>query len=310
MIASPLNYTGGKYRLLPQLLPLFPRDIRIFADLFCGGCNVGLNTEAEQVLYNDADRHLVDLFTTFRTLDRNTALDWIDGIIARYGLSDVSTHGYAHYRCDGATGLAAYNREPYLRLRRDFNQRVREGRTDDYSNILFYVLIVYAFNNQIRFNSQGEYNLPVGKRDFNAQMRRKLTGFIDRLQSQNCRFTCRDFRSFDTSGLGPRDLVYADPPYLITCATYNEQGGWCEEDERDLLDLLDGLHRRQIRFALSNVLRSKGRENRILLRWLAERPDYQAVPLDFDYSNSNYHTKDRDSGSEEVLIVSYPPPVP
>lgn len=212
MIASPLNYTGGKYRLLPQLLPLFPRDIRIFADLFCGGCNVGLNTEAEQVLYNDADRHLVDLFTTFRTLDRNTALDWIDGIIARYGLSDVSTHGYAHYRCDGATGLAAYNREPYLRLRRDFNQRVREGRTDDYSNILFYVLIVYAFNNQIRFNSQGEYNLPVGKRDFNAQMRRKLTGFIDRLQSQNCRFTCRDFRSFDTSGLGPRDLVYADPP--------------------------------------------------------------------------------------------------
>ena len=171
------------------------------------------------------------------------------------------------------------------------------------------MLIVYAFNNQIRFNSQGEYNLPVGKRDFNAQMRRKLTGFIDRLQSQNCRFTCRDFRSFDTSGLGPRDLVYADPPYLITCATYNEQGGWCEEDERDLLDLLDGLHRRQIRFALSNVLRSKGRENRILLRWLAERPDYQAVPLDFDYSNSNYHTKDRDSGSEEVLIVSYPPPV-
>ena len=107
MIASPLNYTGGKYRLLPQLLPLFPRDIRIFADLFCGGCNVGLNTEAEQVLYNDADRHLVDLFTTFRTLDRNTALDWIDGIIARYGLSDVSTHGYAHYRCDGASGLAA-----------------------------------------------------------------------------------------------------------------------------------------------------------------------------------------------------------
>ena len=77
-------------------------------------------------------------------------------------------------------------------------------------------------------------------------------------------------------------------------------------DERDLLDLLDGLHRRQIRFALSNVLRSKGRENRILLRWLAERPAYRAVPLDFDYSNSNYHTKDRASGSQEVLIVNYP----
>ena len=36
MIASPLNYTGGKFRLLPQLLPLFPGDTDTFVDLFCG----------------------------------------------------------------------------------------------------------------------------------------------------------------------------------------------------------------------------------------------------------------------------------
>lgn len=45
MIQSPLNYTGGKYKLLPQILPLFPGDIRVFVDLFCGGCNVGLNVD-------------------------------------------------------------------------------------------------------------------------------------------------------------------------------------------------------------------------------------------------------------------------
>ena len=39
MIQSPLNYTGGKYKLLPQILPLFPKDIDVFVDLFCGGCN-------------------------------------------------------------------------------------------------------------------------------------------------------------------------------------------------------------------------------------------------------------------------------
>ena len=27
MIQSPLNYTGGKYKLLPQILPMFPGDI-------------------------------------------------------------------------------------------------------------------------------------------------------------------------------------------------------------------------------------------------------------------------------------------
>ena len=54
MIQSPLNYTGGKYKLLPQILPLFPKDIDVFVDLFCGGCNVGVNVESNRVIYNDS----------------------------------------------------------------------------------------------------------------------------------------------------------------------------------------------------------------------------------------------------------------
>ena len=34
-IQSPLNYTGSKFRLLSQLLSLFPTNIRNFVDLFC-----------------------------------------------------------------------------------------------------------------------------------------------------------------------------------------------------------------------------------------------------------------------------------
>ena len=34
LIQSPLNYTGGKYKLLPQILPHFPQDIDRFVDLF------------------------------------------------------------------------------------------------------------------------------------------------------------------------------------------------------------------------------------------------------------------------------------
>ena len=33
---SPLNYIGGKARILDQLLPVFPEHISTFADLFCG----------------------------------------------------------------------------------------------------------------------------------------------------------------------------------------------------------------------------------------------------------------------------------
>lgn len=36
-VKSPLNYTGGKYKLLPQLLEVFPKQVNTFVDLFAGG---------------------------------------------------------------------------------------------------------------------------------------------------------------------------------------------------------------------------------------------------------------------------------
>jgi len=53
LIKSPLNYVGGKFKLLSQILPLFPEHIRIFIDLFSGGCNVAVNVNAQQIICND-----------------------------------------------------------------------------------------------------------------------------------------------------------------------------------------------------------------------------------------------------------------
>jgi DNA adenine methylase len=53
IIRSPLNYIGGKSKLLPQLLPLFPKEIDKFIDLFAGGCNVGINVSANKINFND-----------------------------------------------------------------------------------------------------------------------------------------------------------------------------------------------------------------------------------------------------------------
>ena len=46
-IKSPISYTGGKYKLLPQILPLFPqREFRVFWENFSGGCNIAQNIKA------------------------------------------------------------------------------------------------------------------------------------------------------------------------------------------------------------------------------------------------------------------------
>lgn len=303
LIQSPLNYTGGKYKLLPQILPHFPQDIDRFVDLFCGGGNVGINVPCNRVIFNDNNELLRYMFGTFKNLDKQVTFETIDAIIEKYGLSNTEKYGYDFYGCNSAEGLAAYNSSRYLKLRDDFNHHTNL----EYNYyVTLYVLIVYAFNNQIRFNRKGEFNLPVGKRDFNKKMREKLSAFIDRLKSGDYSFASQDFRELPTDDWNENTFVYADPPYLITCATYNEQDGWNETLEKELLTYLDNLNERGIRFALSNVLHSKGKENKILLDWIDRNVDrYRVIYLDYNYANSNYQTKDKTSKAEEVLIVNY-----
>ena len=303
LIQSPLNYTGGKYKLLPQMLPHFPKDIDYFVDLFCGGGNVGINVPCNKVLFNDNNSIIRYMFGTFKNMDKEETFRLIDSIIKEYGLSDSDKYGYEYYGCNSADGLSKYNTNGYLRLRDDFNKM----QNKDYGYyITLYVLIVYSFNNQIRFNRRGEFNLPAGKRDFNRKMREKLSAFIDRLKSGDYTFESNDFREISDEDWNDKTFVYVDPPYLITCATYNEQDGWNEELEKELLNYLDKLNDRGIRFALSNVLQSKGKENKILLDWVNRNiGKYRVIYLDYTYSNSNYHTKDRTSKTDEVLIVNY-----
>lgn len=306
LIQSPLNYTGGKYKLLKQILPNFPNKIDTFVDLFCGGCNVGININAKEVIYNDLNKNLLYLYNTFKNLDKEITFYWINYIIKEYNLSLVSEHGYSFYNCESSKGLGDYNRNGFLKLRADFNNKTLSQNEDYYYYIMLYVIIVYAFNNQIRFNSNGEFNLPVGKRDFNNKIQDKLSKFIDRLKEQNSVFTCLDFRNFNIETLTENDFIYADPPYLITCATYNEQGGWTEKDEYDLLAFLDNLSKNRIKFALSNVLSSKGKENKILKAWIERNVNrYRVIHLNYNYANSNYQTKDKTKSSDEVLIVNY-----
>ena len=171
---------------------------------------------------------------------------------------------------------------------------------------MMYVLLIYSFNNQLRFNQAGEFNLPVGKRDFNARMEKKLSRFLHRIKNRDYTYVNMDFRRFPLEDMEKGSFIYADPPYLITCATYNERSGWGEQDERELLEFLDRAHKLGLKFALSNVISSKGRENDLLLQWTKQNKDkYKVIHLDYHYANSNYHTKDRAKKADEVLVINY-----
>ena len=300
-ISSPLNYIGGKARILDQMLPYMPANIDIFVDLFCGGCNVGMNVMAEYTIYNDISKPLISLLKALKKMKNETIISRINALIDEFGFSKTRDHNFKYYGGDANKGVSAYNREKFLLLRERFNTYPKK---DNQYYILLYTLILFGFNNQLRFNDKGEFNLPVGKRDFNTTIEAKLVKFLDALRVQNHEFQSKDFRSFDFTNLTNNSLVYCDPPYLITTATYNEKEGWTEKDERDLLGILDNLTERGIRFALSNVLQHEGKENTLLKEWISKH-NYTIHDLLMDYHYSNYQKKSKKPESQEVLITNY-----
>ncbi len=285
-IASPLNYIGGKYKLLPQILPLFPAKIETFVDLFCGGCNVGINVKAERVCFNDNLSYLIDLYRAMQSISEDEIVCHIEERIATFDLSLTNDEGY---------------------------KSLRELYNTERNPLDLFVLTAYSFNHQIRFNNSHQFNNPFGRERscFNPRMRSNLLEFIRELKGRSAQFTNFNFDEFDTSQFSERDFIYCDPPYLITTGTYNDgkRGftGWSEEQELELLSILDRLDGCGVRFALSNVIRHRGVSNTILEEWIAKR-NYTINYIDKNYANSNYQAKDKcGRDTVEVLITNYAP---
>lgn len=108
----------------------------------------------------------------------------------------------------------------------------------------------------------------------------------------------QDFREFiDKIDFQEGDLVYLDPPYLITFSEYNKL--WNTETETALLHLLDNLNERNIRFAISNVTHYKGKVNETFLEWSTHYTNY---PIKSNYISFNDNTI---KNFNEVLVTNY-----
>lgn len=296
---SPLNYTGGKFKILGQLKEKFPTDVETFYDIFCGGANVGANVKADNIKCIDKNTQLISLLDYLKRIRYEELISEIETKISYYGLSNTYKNGYGYYGCESGGGVGIFNKNQFLKLREDYNN------SEDRPNILFLLLIIFAFNNQIRFNNDNNFNLPVGKRDFNASLRKKLKQFMINIQQKDVSFECKDFRNIEVSVLKKENaFLYLDPPYFLGTAAYNENGGWTEKDEIDLMSFLVKCNDNGIRFALSNVMEHKKNQHDMLLDWCVEN-EFNINYLNRSYKNSNYHQKDRESSSKEVLITNY-----
>lgn len=305
---TPLNYTGNKSRLMDQFMSYFPENVGVFVDLFCGGATVGLTVNAKKVIFIDNNLNVINLLKHLSKYNFDILLSRLERLINKYDLSYSAKFGYKEYRIGikktDNNGLKVRNTIGYYKLRSDYNSL--EKKSSKKALDMLYILVVYAFNNDMRFNKSGEFNLPVGKTDLNKNNIKKLKQYIDRVKKIDCAFICGDFRDEKIKKiLMEADFIYADPPYLLGDAVYNETSNWTKETEQELINLLEVLNKNKKKFALSNILNKVGESNQPLTDWIFNRTDLHIFDIKYHYKSASYNKINRNAEEREVLITNY-----
>lgn len=292
MLYSPLNYQGNKSRIVDYLLALLPNDTTSIREIFCGSAILSFASQVNQIHLNDINSYILDLIRYFHNNQAETIIAQADEVIERYGLTNTFYQGRAIYPEFQHEGLSRYNKDAYNLLRADYNA--------DKDIVKLFVLLIYGFNHYLRFNNKDEFNVPVGKVDFVKTLRDKTRTYCNAIRNKQLHITNLDFRCEQLYiGAEQTTLFYFDPPYLITQAPYNIS--WTEQDERDLLNLIDGLNDNGYRFMLSNVSQSNGKRNNLLCDWMQK---YNVRHIHRQYLNSSYQKKNL-SAADEVVISNF-----
>lgn len=294
---SPLFYVGDKYKLYPKIHKFFPKTINRFIEPFTGGGSVFLNVNANEYLLNDIDTNVINIhrFLIEQSQNPKAFFNSVFEVIQEYNLSHSYIKDIVPQKLKDEwikTYYAKFNKDGFDKLKANYNS------SNEKSVLHLYLLLIFGFNRMLRFNSKGEYNLPVGNVDFNKNTEVALNDYFRLTRQKNIQFYNLDFLDFFKQiDFQEDDFVYFDPPYLITFSEYNKL--WNEETEKRLLDFLEWLNTKNVKFAVSNVSHYKGKTNQHFFEWSKQHNSFDIKSNYISYhDNSNKEFK-------EVLITNY-----
>lgn len=255
---SPLNYIGNKSKHILELELYMPTQYECFIDSFGGGFNVGINQDCKTIIYNDLNYLVEELVESFKTNDTYQYILYIKRMIKKFNLEKGEEKGY-------------------LKIRNYYNSLLKEKRDPR----LLYTIILYGYNQQIRFNSDHNFNNPVGMRWFNDKVLEKMISFSRIIKKKNIIFENKNYLNL-ADKFDKNSFIYLDPPYMMTTGSYNDGkrgfNGWNQEEENKMFNFLNQINKSKGRFMLSYVLEHKGKFNSNLKNWIKDN-DYKMIEL-------------------------------
>jgi len=221
-IEPPLNFTGSKYKLLPQILPKFDYSKSTFIDLFCGGGSVYSNVldKYERIFASDIIGDLIGI--------HQELLVCTEPFVQRVKMNCVEKD----------------DKEGFLVLRESYNEVPSPAR--------LYALMLCSTNNFMRFNRKFKFNNTFGKRTFNSNTQKKIDAFVKHCKPYLHKIALKQ-SSFKDIPVDKDAFYYIDPPFTGTEAGYNAY--WNKNDDVELFTYVNRLFKAGATFAVSGLER-------------------------------------------------------
>lgn len=244
-VKSPIFYMGNKYKLLDQIIPLFPSKINTFYDLFGGSGCMSANVESNKTLYNEINDNIVNLYKLFLKYTPEEIDSTVHTYIHTFNLNTEGTD--VRQNNPDIKEIREYYNQNYLKFRKFYNE-------SDRNYLMLYTLTFYSFSNLIRFNSKNQFNMPYGNRCYCEKHYEQIKNWCNLLKNKDITICQEDaFKILNDTKFEKTDFIYLDPPYTNTMAIYNEQrafGGWTIENDYELFDILEKLTDKGIKWGV------------------------------------------------------------
>ena len=268
---SPINYSGSKDTLVPDIIKALPANVDVFVDAMGGAFNVGANiTALNKVVYNEMNPFVYELVSWMVNTPKEELINAIEKKIEQFGMKKADENAY---------------------------KRLRDTYNAEQNPLELFVLHMYSFQNMIRFNGSHKFNTPIGVAGYSDDMKQRILDF--KVKAPLLELLNIDYVNLDWDSYPPNTVFYFDPPYYITSAAYNDgkrgMKGWGLNEEVELLNTLKHIDELGHKFILSNVIRHKEKEHTLLIEWAKEN-NFRVI--DAGVSGWRY-------AKNEVMILNY-----
>lgn len=233
-----LKYRGGKSREIPRFLQYIPDDFNRYIEPFLGGGAVYFHLEPDNAILNDINERLITFYQQLRN-NYPQMRQQLDELQRQYEANQLA---YKQLKAQNPEErVPNANEDLYYRIRELFN------RPDDtyLDGVLYFFINKTAYSGMIRYNSNGEYNVPFGRYP-NLNTRLVTLQHSELLQGAD--LFSLDYRQiFDMAD--EDDFMFLDPPYDCVFNDYGNidmMNGFDEAEHRRLAADFRNLHCRAL----------------------------------------------------------------